>query len=423
MIPDRFILKNFLIRKEFAKEIFIVLVFFGSLIANQISNYKPSSFLIKIIMLLLMIPAGIMIYGTESQKIKEAIYQKKIRILNLISAVFLIYPLVTLVYSVNPWFGFLKSINLFISSIPLVYFGLLLVITVNNLRIKIFQWLLTGLGIILSLLVIIIYPFDHLTIYSFSPSRLSHVTAGRILGIAYITALISFFFSKSVKEMAGYAALLTLIGFAAYLTALRSSLLGLALVLFVVFIYLFQEDKNFKKPGMLLISVTFTVLLVSLSSNNFYGTSQERLGDMISVNVESGDGGIKSRAYLFNKSFDLITQNPWLGTGWGGFINSEAGIINQMTYPHNIILEGYTEFGIFAGSFFTLLILITLCRSYRSNKMFFLFILYAFIISMFSKDITTNGIFWLGLMALTSANPEPDNSSYSPDTYKSKESR
>ncbi len=387
-------------KSDFIREIFLVTVFFAGLFSNQISNYKPGSFILKGIVLLLMMTGFLLMLKTDNAKMQSLIYQKNFKLFVILAGTLVFYPFITLIYSVNPVFGLLKSANTLISVLPLVIYSLLLLHTLNTLRLRLMQIFIITAGIILSLIVIFIYPFDHLTIYSFSPKRLSHVTVGRILGLAYITTLLSLIFSDKQKYILFYAIMMIVTGYAAYLTALRSSILGLILILFTGVIIYYRSHLCLRKNLILISSVCVTFLLIILSDQLKFQTSKERIDDLISINIEGGDGGIRSRAFLFNRSLDLIKSNPWIGTGWGGFVTPDVGIINQMTYPHNIFLEVFVEFGIPVGVLFSLLILYLMWKSYHYSKIFFLFILYSLVLALFSKDMSTNGMFCIGLTAL-----------------------
>lgn len=112
-----------------------------------------------------------------------------------------------------------------------------------------------------------------------------------------------------------------------------------------------------------------------------------------------GDPAIHYRLEAWNLSLDIIKKYPILGTGLGGFKGYNGlgwTIINK--YPHNLFLEMFVETGII-GLFILFSLLFFLFKySYQLSKFTFIFLLFALFLSMFSKDIATQSVLWLGFV-------------------------
>ena len=95
------------------------------------------------------------------------------------------------------------------------------------------------------------------------------------------------------------------------------------------------------------LTVTLYRLRQTLEGNS---TSEELLG---------------VRHILFSRSLELIKQYPLFGVGIGGF-QKKAGI--PFSYPHNIILEIFLDFGIVLGTVFIIFIVWLIVKSLIDAK-------------------------------------------------------
>ncbi|NUM72711.1 MAG: hypothetical protein HUU43_17870, partial [Ignavibacteriaceae bacterium] len=151
------LLKNRESRRLLYLEFYFVLVLLINLFTNQISNYKVSSFIIKGFSLVLTLSIFFILYKYHKIDIKQLIRQKNLKLAAAFASLFLIYSSVTLLYSVNPIFGLLKTINLLISTYPLILLSLFLYVTLTQERVEILKMIFLSAGIIISLLVILVY--------------------------------------------------------------------------------------------------------------------------------------------------------------------------------------------------------------------------------------------------------------------------
>lgn len=376
-----------LINKETMREALLLGSFALLLFTNQISNYTLSSYIIKSLSLII---AGLALYYYDKKNPQFIRLIKSIPGQYYLIGLFIliIYPAITLIYSLNPLHGFLKIVNMLVSNFPLLFFFYYSIATFSTLRGRVLVSGALVTGIIFSLVVIIFYPFNHYELYKFEPDRLSHVMVGRILGLAYIIILLGFSFENRVTAVI-YGLILTIIGYASYLTALRASVIGLVICVLLYIFLLFRYKKSWYKAGVIISSVILTILMIGFTTKIVSPMPEERFGSFEKLNTGKEDGAIKARYYLYNRAIELIQDNPLWGVGFGGYAKKGDKFA---IYPHNIFLEAYSELGAFGGTLIVWLIILALYRSYKYDRRIFILFIYALILAMFSKDLTTNGI-------------------------------
>ncbi|NUN07791.1 MAG: O-antigen ligase family protein [Ignavibacteriaceae bacterium] len=357
------------------------------LFTNQISNYSSSSYLIKAFSLIFAVTA-VLVYDRKNPRLTELI--KSIPAQHYIIGLFvlIVYPAITIVYSLNPVHGLLKTGNMLISNIPLILFFYYLVATFSPLRKMVLVNGAIMTGLLFSLIVLVFYPFNHYEFYKFEPDRLSHVMVGRILGICYLVILLSIDFDKRIKAILP-GVLLALIGYASYLTALRASVLGLGICVFIYVSFIVWEKKDWGRAGIILGSVVLTFIAIEFTTKYVSTMPEERFGSFEKLNTGEEDGAIKARYYLYNRAVELIKDNPLLGVGYGGYAAKGDKFV---VYPHNFVLEAYSELGAIGGTLFLWLIILALYRCYKYDRRLFIYFIYPLILAMFSKDLTTNGM-------------------------------
>ncbi|MCH9030428.1 MAG: O-antigen ligase family protein [Bacteroidetes bacterium] len=111
-----------------------------------------------------------------------------------------------------------------------------------------------------------------------------------------------------------------------------------------------------------------------------------------------GDPAIHSRLDSWELSCEIIKEHPFIGTGFGGF-NSYNNIewTKMIKYPHNIILELAVEGGVIGLLILILLIYFILSRARKIYPGIILFLLFAIWLALFSKDLSSQAVLWIGL--------------------------
>ena len=337
---------------------------------------------------------------------------KSLQHILFIILIIILYLVVTLSYSSNPDYGIQKIINIIISVIPNIIVMFYLLTFTENETIK--DCLLTVIIIVIILAPIggfIFHPFDHSTIYQFSPQRWSHVFVGRL--ISFLTLIIFFFISaKSYGKIVIYFTIFIAEVYVTYLTGLISAFLGLILCSFIIFAWFyFQKQLNIKHLFSFILIIIFTSALILITPQELNTSS--RFSNMLKVqNLEfDGDGAILSRMDSYTLSWQMFIEKPILGRGFGsfsGFNNIKWTSIQK--YPHNLFLEILSELGIaglafFAGIFLLIIkgILKNQFKPGRKGAKFLIpgsssiIILFLFSLwhAMWAKDISTQGFLWL----------------------------
>ncbi len=364
----------------------IFFLFPVQVIVSTISNYSIESFLLKgIISFLLLI--AIYLFTINNGKYLLTIFSNKLLIiLFLIIAI----PSISLTYSHNPSFGILKIINLIIGLIPAI---IGMIIIVNNYESEIFENVVLVFSVICVLSVVIINffdLFDQSKIYSFSFTRWSHVIYGRFISSFGLLLLLLFIQNKKKIYFLFY--LICLEG--TIVSGFRAGTIGL--ILFSLLILISNvTDKNrlFLINTILFLLISFIFLMpVKLS---------ERYSSLINSFIVDDyiDISLNSRFIMWEIGLKMFLQNPLFGVGLGGFnqqiVNDAVGI--PINYPHNIIIESAAELGIIGLILIGFILYIIFKNSLEINKIFIWYFLFALLLSLSSKDLTTNTMLFCGI--------------------------
>lgn len=337
---------------------------------------------------------------------------KSLHYILFIILIIIVYLGITLSYSSNPGYGVQKIINIIISVVPNIIVIFYLLTFTEKEAVK--NYLLTVIIIVIILTLIgvfIFHPFDHSTIYKFSPQRWSHVFVGRLISFLSLIIFLFFISAKSSGRILIYSTVFAAGVYVTYLTGLRSAFLGLLICSLIIFSWFyFQKQLNTKHLFSFILIIIFTSALILITPQEL--NTSTRFGNMLKVeNLEfGGDGPILSRMDSYTLSWQMFKEKPLLGWGFGsfnGFNNVEWTYIQK--YPHNLFLEILSELGITGFAFFVLIGFI-IVRGILNNKNSFTgaksdsltdnsFILILFLfslwLSMFAKDISTQGFLWL----------------------------
>ncbi|MFH0734349.1 MAG: O-antigen ligase family protein [bacterium] len=387
------------------KEYFIVNSFILCLFINTISNYLAYSYYIKSFSAVLCF--GI-IYLERDKYINFRYFEEKKFILFLCSLIFL--PLISLSYSNNRIFGFEKLVQLIIGLIPVILFAYHLLHSLTKDRIKAFFISISIIAIIVSFSILLFNPLLQDRSYAFKINRWSHVLIGRFLtGFCVIFGLILLFAKHKYYNIFTFLTIIIL-NYSIYFSAHRASTLAIILFYFLIItIQIFKKkyDKLNFTYFVGTLALTFIMIYLFPVKNK---PAEERFTNLFSKYDSNfgDDSPIYARFEAFRISREIIVQNPILGVGFGGFKHAynNRDLSLNIKYPHNIFLEYITEFGIVGLIVFLLLI----WELYKGMKRYSLELIVYFTIMLwlacFSKDIPSQGMFWIGFVFLSNRDRE-----------------
>ncbi|WP_152203644.1 O-antigen ligase family protein [Georgenia thermotolerans] len=123
--------------------------------------------------------------------------------------------------------------------------------------------------------------------------------------------------------------------------------------------------------------------------------------------VSLGDNSAQARAGLWEESAELIDTTP-MGVGWGSlYVHLPPDLLlasGWAQYPHNIVLEVFTEGGWIAGTVFVVAVVVALRRQRRAatglvEKAMLGLLVFHVTNAMVSGDISANRGMWVALGA------------------------
>jgi len=346
--------------------------------------------------------------------------------LSLVLFAFIGYLALTLTYSLNPQYGFQKIINFIISIVPSIFVFYYLISTLSEQRINLLIYSIALISVVTVVYILIVYPFDQTTMYEFRPGRWSHVIYGRMISSFAIVLLLYLAFLKKKAQIIFYSFICAVAVYETYLSALRSAILGLIIIIGLMLVqnqlanrnpsisffenlqtkseaqkglsYLYNRKMHL--AGLLLTVLITLVFIVFIPSRNIIET---RLENMVSVEKLEfdGDPAIHSRLDAWELSLKIIKENPVLGIGLGGF-NGYVGLewTKYIKYSHNLFLEMTVEGGVIGLLVLCSLFVVIFRSIYRFWSRFLLltFFIFALFLAMFSKDISTQPLIWMFLV-------------------------
>ena len=387
--------KNVLIRE------FLLINFFTiNLFVSTISNYSIASFILKIVSAVCLLGLIIRDTRTSGFKLITITGQSSFNKFLIVLGIFILLPAVTLSYSLNPLFGLKKLLYLLIGTIPAVMSAFYLLYTLTEERTKVFIYILLTETVVSIILILIISPFSDFGIYHFSVTNWSHVIYGRFIGTVLLISVFLQLKIRSIKKLIYLSVLVLLFSYTAYYTGLRASLIGLSLlILAVVIFYLVKKELKIINITALIIALLSAVFL-AIQFPNPADLFEQRYENLINAESleNSSDGAIQSRIDSYKICLERIEQHPFLGLGFGGFKSFyKNNIPIIISYPHNLFLEFIVEMGIPGLLLLMYLLFLIFKYSYSYSFEVFVFFLYALFLALFSKDIPTNTMLWIGL--------------------------
>jgi len=315
---------------------------------------------------------------------------------------FLIYLLISILWSKNTQFGLIKFTILTVN-----FFNLWFIIKAYN-QIKsnsafklVIQFTILIITII-SIILIFIKPVKF-TPEGYEIKLFSHVFSGRILTLGYVIVLSLLYknydnLTKSNKIYLIISA--TLIFIAQINVAYRAGILSSLLISAIIFFY-FVKSKEIK----LSLNKIFILILVFMFIFAFFTENLiHRFNWLLSLinKNEIDDVSILARLEAIKISFHLWKENPIFGIGLGSFNSKISGtnIGLELKYPHNFFFEILSEAGII-GIILTLIIFYKIFKYFNELRDFEIklillsFFIVFFIFATFSKDLTFNIVLFL----------------------------
>jgi len=386
--------------ENYLREFLIVNLFVASISISSITNYSLRSFIIKIAASSILWFMIVIDIKKTKFNYKSFIKSRYFKRLLTILIVFTLLLLTTLSYSFNPLFGAKKILGFIVSTIPTIIAFSYLLITANDTRYKVFIISLTVAAVFSVLLILILQPFSYHDMNIKNFTSWSHVIYGRFIGTVYL--IILFFYlntkSKTLITYIPFAFAVIIIG--VYLSGLRAMILGVSILTPITLLISFLQKKvNIKKIGSIIIAiiVSATVIITISPGNEILTGRLENLRNFEDLRFNS-DSPIQTRFHLYKIGFEILKEYPILGVGFGGFRNYKNDLVTQTRkYPHNIFLEFAVELGIPGILFCIFLLYLIFSSAKKESTEVFIFFLFALWLAMFSKDIPTQSLLWIGL--------------------------
>ncbi len=397
---------------------------------SGISNSSTISFLIKLVSSSILFLFFFIHLKISDFSLKSFYNSYAIKKILLIIITIIVYLGITLSYSLNPAYGAQKIINILISVVPNIIVLYYLITFADKELFKNYSVNIIAVGLILTLIAVLIFqPFDHSTIYQFSPQRWSHVFIGRMVSFLSLIVFLFIMSAKDFNKIIIYSIIFTIGMYLTYLTGLRSALIGLMLFAIISLGWSFYK-KNLTAVHLysIFLILILTATFIFITPEEF--TTSERISNMLKIeNLEfGGDAPILTRVESYKISWQMFEEKPLFGWGLGGFNgfnNIEWTRIQK--YPHNLILEILAELGIMGFLVFSALFVVILKAMLNAKSLMFNgqkkifnhkfpqtgqssiqypatilsphFLLLTFFfclwLAMFSKDISTQGFLWL----------------------------
>ena len=285
---------------------------------------------------------------------KIKIYSTKRFLYSFLLLVIILTPILFLYFDCEH-LGLLKYINFIFIVVPLV------IIVVEKFKyydVRIFFKILLGFIFVLSLIGLFA---GDVTI----TGRISALGGGPIVFARWMNVgfIILFFMNKGKINKKNLLLMLFFL-FLSLAAGSRGPILSLLVTFLVYFVLNFQRlFARFFLYSLIIFSFAF---FSDISSSNLDFGKIERL-------VTKDNRSQNARAVFALRSFDLITHYP-LGVGlgnWQIYINKiKPTHLLKHEYPHNLVLEIFTELGVFSGLLFLFLLVYILFYNYKKMYLY-----------------------------------------------------
>ena len=285
---------------------------------------------------------------------KIKIYSTKRFLYSFLLLVIILTPILFLYFDCEH-LGLLKYINFIFIVVPLV------IIVVEKFKyydVRIFFKILLGFIFVLSLIGLFA---GDVTI----TGRISALGGGPIVFARWMNVgfIILFFMNKGKINKKNLLLMLFFL-FLSLAAGSRGPILSLLITFFAYFVFNFQK---------IFVRVFFySSLILSIAFLSGINSSQLDFGKIERL-VTKDSKSQNARAVFALRSFDLITYYPFgVGLGnWQVYINKvKPTHLLKHEYPHNLVLEIFTELGIFSGLLFLFLLVYILFYNYKKMYLY-----------------------------------------------------
>ena len=276
-----------------------------------------------------------------------------------------------------------------------------------------FFYTLIAISVFLSVAVFITNPP-----YLSSPVKFHTVFGGNYLAIQHIVGigalLIIYYFSfkNRIKKQVSWLILLLIMFIG---TLFYAGGKGTVLTFFITIIFMsitsIKFENKFKRILINKRILIFSLLVILAGTSLLFSKISETFLERTKFLLSSGSYAQVERLENAKVALELAYRHPLSGVGAGGFSNFSIQMkgIERFKYPHNILLEIISEFGLIGLIFFVLIIAFAFKRllysqsKYRHSKLsplpnaiLSLFI-FSFLNSLSSGDINNHLLFaWIG---------------------------
>lgn len=354
---------------------------FSVYIASFLSNYQATTIIIKLTLSIGLI-LSIFIYN------RRIFTQRKINLQEWIFVAIITYFTTSLLWSSNKSFGVLKIIQIISTMLPLWFTIRSGMLSHLQQEINIILKFFLIFNIVLSVYIIFAHPISYSDV-GYTYKKISGVISGRFLVLSIFLTV--FFLHKKYLRKLVSNFLLYLYTTALSLVTYRAGIISIFLIL-LLNVFLSTKKKSLLKDSIIFLS-TF---LLGITSSLFLSPNLPNRFEWISDfndNREIVDVTITARIEAFQTSILMFVNSPFYGQGLGGFNSVYRGneIGENIKYPHNIFLELLSETGLIGTIMFTLAIYFSFKKMIQmNNSLYFLFFTLMFLLSLFSKDLSTN---------------------------------
>lgn len=325
------------------------------------------------------------------------IFRKEVYIQVLLMLLLMFFFLVSNLYTVSYIYSEKKNIAMILNFLtvlyPFVVFKKIIFEELKNL-----MYVIGVLAIVILLYVYFTYSFIiFFDVTQYSESIPTYLTVGIMLSACFIFSMSS---QRITVPLIIYRIILLFL-----LTQLggRGPLFNLVLCIGV---YYFLNLKNIKLNYKVVLSAmaAFFVFLFYLHDIIDLIIENVNIDRFNLLKASDEDGSVLYRVMVINKGLESFYNHPFVGTGIGSSGIALTGI-DQVEFPHNLLVESMIELGIIGGLAYIIIYLYFFIRNLktvRTDKK--LLVLYVMCLLFFLEDMKSGSfdawrvsLFWMSL--------------------------
>ncbi len=385
-----------------AREAAVTVVLITGLSISMMSAYSSSQLIIKLTALFISALTFLLAVKPDLHALlKNSGFRQLLLIFIFITAIFA----ATLFYSANTVFGLQKVIHFIITS----GFVLVLYLYLSTLSPDRFKIALITTGVYAFLFIftaVLAAPFVYNVIYEFEFTRCSHILSGRLIGTVIIVLLFLMIYDWDSFNKGTLVVYLIYLLYGLFFIGSRAAIITVNIILILTFLFFVSKPeiaRGLKLAWLTLVAISALFIFFAPHPNE---AASDRYENLIKIFAEPDyiDSPIQARVVAWNAAIDMIKEDPLFGKGIGGFRSQyESGITGWIKYPHNIFLNVTVEFGLIGLILFLYLLYKIFKAAIRTSPALFFYALFGLIFAQFTKDISTQTIFWISLIFLVNA--------------------